>query len=186
MRNMRSTYNSVVTAAIALCLWLLPGQGVADQLDELFRQLADPGTTNWETVERDIEIQLSLSGSASADLLLRRGQDALEEQDFEAAIDHLTALTDHAPEFAEGYNSRAIAYFLAGLIGPALDDLRHVLVLEPRHYGALAGIGAILEEVGDDEAALAAYRAAFAIHPHRADLHGAIARLERAIEGTAL
>ena len=186
MRKLSSTYNSVVAAAIALFCGLLPTQGLADQLDELFRQLADPGTTNWQTVERDIEIQLSLSGSASADLLLRRGQDALDEQDFEAAIDHLTALTDHAPGFAEGYNSRAAAYFLAGLIGPALDDLRHVLVLEPRHYGALAGIGAILEEVGDLEAALAAYRAAFAIHPHRPDLHGAIARLERATEGTAL
>lgn len=186
MRNMRSTYNSVVTAAIALVLGMLPGQGFADQLDELFRQLSDPGTTNWETVERDIEIQLSLSGSASADLLLRRGQEALEAQDFEAAIDHLTALTDHAPEFAEGYNSRAAAYFLAGLIGPALNDLRQVLALEPRHYVALAGLGAILEETGDPEAALAAYRAALAIHPHLADLHGAIARLERATEGTAL
>lgn len=186
MRNMRSTYNSVVTAAIALFLGLLPVEAHADQLDELFRQLADPGTTNWETVERDIEIQLSLSGSASADLLLRRGQDALEAQDFDAAIDHLTALTDHAPEFAEGYNSRAAAYFLAGLVGPALEDLRHVLVLEPRHYGALAGIGSVMEELGDPEAALAAYSAALAIHPHRADLHGAIARLERATEGTAL
>ena len=186
MRNMRSTYNSVVTAAIALFLGLLPVQAFADRLDELFRQLADPGTTNWETVERDIEIQLSLSGSASADLLLRRGQDALEAQEFDAAIDHLTALTDHAPDFAEGYNSRAAAYFLAGLIGPALEDLRHVLVLEPRHYGALAGIGSVMEELGDPEAALAAYRAALAIHPHRADLHGAIARLERATEGTAL
>ncbi|MCB1367399.1 MAG: hypothetical protein KDK00_06540, partial [Rhodobacteraceae bacterium] len=101
-----------MTAAVALGLALLPGQGFADDLDTLFQQLADPGTANWQTVERDIEIQLALSGSASADLLLRRGQEALEAQEYEAAIDHLTALTDHAPEFAEGWNSRATAYFL--------------------------------------------------------------------------
>lgn len=186
MRKLLATYNRVVTAAVALGLALLPGQGFADDLDTLFQQLADPGTANWQTVERDIEIQLALSGSASADLLLRRGQDALEAQEYEAAIDHLTALTDHAPEFAEGWNSRATAYFLAGLIGPAMDDLRHVLVLEPRHFLALAGLGSMLEELGNQDAALAAYRAALAIHPHHPDLQAAEERLERATEGTAL
>lgn len=186
MRNMRPTYNSVVTAAIGLWLALAAWPVAADTLDDLFARLADPETRNWQTVEQDIEIQLSISGSASADLLLRRGQAAIEAQDYQAAIDHLTALTDHAPEFAEGWNSRAGAFFLAGLYGPAMDDLRQVLVLEPRHYVALAGLGAILEEVGRQDAALAAFRAALAIHPHSPDIQSAVARLERATGGTAL
>lgn len=186
MQNLRSTYNSIVAAAMTVCLAFPPAAARADTLDDLFAQLADPGTANWQTVERDIEIQLSLSGSASADLLLRRGEAALEAQDYAAAIDHLTALTDHAPEFAEGWNARAAAYVLAGLYGPAMADLRQVLVLEPRHFGALAGLGALLEEVGRPEAALAAFRAALAIHPHRPELQSAVARLARSTGGTSL
>jgi tetratricopeptide (TPR) repeat protein len=183
---MRPTYNSVVTAATMLWLALAPLGAAADTLDDLFARLADPNEANWQTVAEDIEIQLAISGSASADLLLRRGQAALEEQDYAAAIDHLTALTDHAPEFAEGWNTRAAAYFLAGLYGPAMDDLRQVLVLEPRHWVALAGLGMILEELGETEAALAAFEAALAIHPHEPDIHAAAGRLRQSAGGTAL
>lgn len=186
MRNMTSTYNIVVTAATALMLALVPLAAAADRLDDLFTRLADPDETAWETVEHDIEIQLSLSGSASADLLLRRGQAALEAGEAALAIDHLTALTDHAPEFAEGWNTRAAAYFLAGHYGPAIDDLRHTLALEPRHWGALAGLGMILEEIGQLDAALAAFEAASAIHPRHPDIHSALERLRLATEGTAL
>lgn len=186
MRILTRSYNRVVTAAMAVCLTLSPVAAAADTLDDLFARLSDPGTQNWQTVERELEIQMSLSGSPSADLLLRRGEAALEEQDIEAALDHLTALTDHAPDFAEGWNARAAAYVMAGLHGPAMDDLRRVLVLEPRHYGALAGLGALLEEQGRPEAALAAFREALAIHPHRPELRSAVARLERSTGGTSL
>ncbi|WP_071672935.1 tetratricopeptide repeat protein [Nioella nitratireducens] len=186
MRNMISTYNTVVTAAIALVIVLAGAVASASDLDELFTRLADPQEPDWQRVESQIERQLNLSGSASADLLLRRGQQALDAGDFEAAIDHLTALTDHAPEFAEGWNTRAAAYFGAGLYGPAINDLRQVLALEPRHYGALAGLGMILEEIGNQEAALAAYQRAAAIHPHLASLQAAVDRLQHAAGGTAL
>jgi len=186
MRILKSSYNRVVTAAMAVCLIFVPLGAGADTLDDLFARLADPGTANWQTVERDIEIQFGLSGSASADLLLRRGEAALEDQDIAAAIDHLTALTDHAPDFAEGWNARAAAYIMAGLHGPAMDDLRQVLVLEPRHFGALAGLGALLEEQGRREAALAAFREALAIHPHRPELQSAVVRLARSTGGTPL
>ncbi len=183
---MTSTYNTVVTAAIALIMCLAGAMAGATDLDGLFTRLADPDEADWRRVEQQIQRQMNLSGSASADLLLRRGQQALEEGDYEAAIDHLTALTDHAPDFAEGWNTRAAAYFAAGLYGPAINDLRQVLVLEPRHYGALAGLGMILEEIGNPEAALAAYREAAAIHPHLASLQAAVERLERAAGGSAL
>jgi tetratricopeptide (TPR) repeat protein len=181
-----SIYNVIVAAAIALWAAGSPVAAQVDRLDGLFDSLRDPGTTDWQRVEDEIERRMSFSGSASADLLLRRGIAALEVQDYAAAIDHLTALVDHAPEFAEGWNSRASAYFLAGLYGPAMEDLARVLVLEPRHFGALSGIGIIFEETDQPVRALAAFRAAAAIHPQNPDIQAAILRLERATEGTAL
>jgi len=83
------------------------------------------------------------SGSPARDLLLQRGKDALEDGDAEAALDHFSALIDHAPDFAAGYNGRATAYFLLGLYGPSLNDLRQTLVLEPRHFGAMRGLAVI-------------------------------------------
>ena len=59
-----------------------------------------------------------------------------------AAIEHLTALTDHAPDFAEGWHARATAYFRAVLLGPAMDDLQRALVLNPDNFDAVFGLGA--------------------------------------------
>ena len=157
-----------------------------DRLAGLFAELADPANARWQRTESDILREWSRSGSAAMDMLLKRGQQAMEAGDTEAAIAHLTALTDRAPDFAEGWNARATAYFMAGLYGPSLADIGRVLTLEPRHFGALSGLGMILEQTGNAEAALAAFRAARAIHPHRPDLDGAVKRLERDLEGTAL
>jgi tetratricopeptide (TPR) repeat protein len=54
---------------------------------------------------------------------------------YEAAYDHLTALTDHAPDFAEGWNARATLLFQMGAYGPSIADIQRVLALEPRHFG---------------------------------------------------
>jgi tetratricopeptide (TPR) repeat protein len=120
------------------------------------------------------------------DLLLQRGRDAMEAGDLTAAIEHLTALTDHAPDFAEGFNTRATAYFQQGLYGPSLKDIARTLALNPRHFGALMGLGTIFEEMGQPQRALEAYRAAHAIHPNEPDLIGAIERLERDLSGITL
>ncbi|WP_440227336.1 hypothetical protein, partial [Escherichia coli] len=90
-------------------------------------------------VETELSNLWSQSGSPAVDLLLRRGQDALEAGAPEVAVEHFTAAIDHAPAFAEGYAGRAAAYYLTGRVGPAIDDLRAALVLEPRHIAALQG-----------------------------------------------
>lgn len=173
-------------AVTALLFASAPLSAGEDRLAPLFAELADPENVHWQRTESDILREWSKSGSAAMDLLLKRGQEALEAGDTGAAIEHFTALTDRAPDFAEGWNARATAYFMAGLYGPSVHDIGQVLTLEPRHFGALSGLGAILAAIGDDEAALAAFRAARAIHPHRPDLDEAVKRLERTLEGTAL
>ncbi|WP_179380577.1 tetratricopeptide repeat protein [Jannaschia marina] len=118
------------------------------------------------------------SGSSALDLLLRRGSDAIEAGEYTRAVSHLTALTDHAPDFAEGWNQRATAFFMLEEYGAALSDIEQVLILEPRHFGALAGLGIILEQLGDEEGALKALKAAAAVHPAEENVNRAIERLE--------
>jgi tetratricopeptide (TPR) repeat protein len=102
------------------------------------------------------------------------------------AIDHFTALIDHAPDFAEGWNARATAYYQAGEFGPSVADIGHVLTLNPRHFGALAGLGAIFEELERPEQALEVYRAALAIHPQQPGVLEAVERLQALTQGQDL
>ena len=153
------------------------------ELRDMLEELADPEQERWQRLERRIVRAWSQSGSASADLLLQRGREALRTGDTRTAIEHLTALVDHAPEFAEGYNTRATAYFMANQYGPAMADIQQALALNPHHFGALAGMGIILEELDLREQALAAYREASTIHPHRPDIRNAVERLELSLEG---
>lgn len=120
------------------------------------------------------------------DLLLKRGEEAMDTGDLPAAIEHLTALTDHAPDFPEGWNARATAYYMAGELGPAMADVAQVLKLEPRHWGALAGLGMIFADMGDKARALAAFRASFALNPHQQDVKDSITRLEKELAGVTL
>ncbi|WP_406720483.1 tetratricopeptide repeat protein [Thioclava litoralis] len=175
---------------MSLCLpkaWAESAATHADSgVDSAFSELADPDNAAWARAQSDIERAWSRSGSAAMDLLLKRGEDALDAGDSEAAIEHLTALVDHDPDFAAGWNARAQAYYSAGLYGPAIADLAQTLRLEPRHWVALAGIGTILEETGDNKRALKAYQASFGLNPHQEDVKDAIDRLEKELGGKAL
>ena len=155
-------------------------------LDDLYAQLADPDLKSWEQVERQIWSEWSQSGSPAMDLLLDRGRTAMEAGDWGKAIEHLTALTDHAPDFAEGWNARATAYYHLGRYGPAMSDIQRTLALDPRHFGAISGLALILEDLGYAEDALKAYREVQAIHPHRPNLEETIERLEKEVDGTVL
>ena len=169
-------YNSLmrVPAPILNCAvaaWLALGgaalaETVGPELDRLFATLQGASAAEAVRIESDIWRIWSRSGSAAMDLLLERGRKAAEQGDFEAALDHLTALTDHAPDFAEGWNARATVFFQIGAYGPAIADLQRVLALNPRHFGALSGFGMILEEIHRPAQALEAYRAAWTLHPH--------------------
>ena len=157
-----------------------------DRLDRLFADLAVASAAEAGSLEQQIAAELARSGSDAMDLLLERGRGALQTGDFEGAIGHLTALVDHAPQFTEGYNARATAYYMAGLYGPALKDLGVVLTREPRHFGALSGLSLILEEIGDTPQALQVLYQIRDIHPNMAGLSDRIARLELVQQGTAL
>lgn len=158
----------------------------AAQMDPLFEELAETEGEGWARAESDIERIWSRSGSAAMDLLRKRGEESLDAGDIPTAIGHLTALTDHAPDFAQGWQLRAEAFYLSGQFGPAVADLARALTIEPRNYLALTQLGTILEEVGDTPRALEAFRASLKINPHQQAALDAVLRLERAHLGTGI
>ncbi|WP_298571109.1 tetratricopeptide repeat protein [uncultured Aliiroseovarius sp.] len=158
---------------------LITGEGQSE-LDRLLALLRQADDSNWQALEDEVWELWSKSGSDALDLLLARGRKAMEGDDLEAAIEHLSALTDHAPDFAEGWNARATAFYRAGRLGLALDDIARALALEPRHFAALTGLGIIMEDLGDPRRALDAYRLSLAIHPRNPDVKEAVQRLEAA------
>ncbi len=181
MRTMASNSNRIVAALLA-AVWIsllgpFSAHAQSATLDALFERLQDPATEDWEIVEADILLEWSKSGSPAMDLLLKRGRDAMEAGDLDMAIERFSALIDHAPEFAEGWNSRATAYFLKGQMGLSVADIRQTLLLNPRHFGALSGFALILEETGHADQALEVWEAAHAIHPHHPGINDAVERL---------
>ena len=137
-----------------------------------------------DRLERQVRQEWAKSGSASMDLLLKRGQDAMDVDNIEAAMEHLTALTDHAPDFAEGWHALALAYYRADMFGPAADALERTLALNPDHFGALRGLGAIFEQVIKPDLAYDAYSLVLTLRPHDSDVIEALERLERRVTGT--
>ncbi len=159
---------------------------VPPDVDQMLAELANPETTNWRQVENRIRLEWSKSGSPAMDLLLQRARKAMEAEEWDTALEHLTALTDHAPDFAEGWHMRATAFFKKGLYGPAISDIGHALTLNPNHFSALSGLAVMLEELNMGPQALEAYRALAQIHPHRPETQKALERLEQRFGGVPI
>jgi len=123
------------------------------------------------------------SGSPTVNILLERAAAAESAGETDRAIRFLNEASALAPDFAEPWNRRAsLAYETEDYPG-AISAIQEALKREPRHFGALAGLGLIYEELGQERAALDAFRAALAIHPHyEAALRG-VARLEPRVDG---
>ena len=179
-------FKCTVAALLATVMFSLPALAQEATAEDLLQQLREAEPAQAERIANRVMNEWSKSGSAAMDLLLKRGRDALETRDLDVAIGHFTALTDHAPEFAEGWHGLALAYFQTERFGPALDALERTLALNPQHFGAMRGLGAVMERVGQPELAFQAYSRVLDIHPHDAEVIEAVERLEPQVSGTAL
>ena len=188
MAVLNSFLKHTVAAAFAATVFLCPIAVSAQNSDVsvLMAQLRDADPVDAQRIAKEIQLEWDQSGSASADFLLKRGRDALRRGDTEAALDHLTALVDHAPMFAEGWVARAAAYFQADMYGPAVHDLEQALALNPTHFEAIIGLALIFEVIGRPHEAYEAYQQVKAIHPHHADVTEGLQRLEPLVKGQAL
>jgi tetratricopeptide (TPR) repeat protein len=156
----------------------------AQNLDRLFEALkVAPDEESGKFIENRIWAIWMTSTSDTANLLMGRVKTAVEAQDLDLAIKLLNAIVDIKPDFTEAWNRRATVYYAKKEFGRALADIREVLAREPRHFGALSGLGIILQELGDEKHALEAFRRALAIHPHIERVPDAIKKLSEKIDG---
>jgi len=153
-------------------------------LDSLFSELesASDAPTAASAEER-IWAHWAESGSPTVDILLERAAAAERAGDTELAIRFLDQASDLAPNYAEPWNRRAnIAYGAQDYAG-AISAIQETLKREPRHFGALAALGLIYEELGQDRSALEAFRAALAVHPYYEAAKRGVTRLEPKVDG---
>jgi tetratricopeptide (TPR) repeat protein len=168
----------------------LPRVGRGDKgqnLDRLFEALKiAPDEESAKYIENRIWAIWVASDSDTANLLMGRTKTALDAKDYDLAVQLLNAIIDIKPDFVEAWNRRATVFYTKKDYGRAVADLREVLAREPRHFGALSGLGIILQEVGDEKHALDAFRRALAVHPKLERIPDLAKRLTEKIEGQGI
>jgi tetratricopeptide (TPR) repeat protein len=153
-------------------------------LDFLFGALkAAPDEASAKHVEARIWALWLQTPSDTAALLMMRAKAAMDAQQVDVAQKLLDAVVKLRPDYVEGWNRRATLFYLKNDYAHSLEDIEQVLVREPRHFGALAGLGMIMQDLGDDKRALDAFRKALAINPHLEKVPEMVKALSEKVEG---
>jgi tetratricopeptide (TPR) repeat protein len=153
-------------------------------LDFLFEALkAAPDADAAKLVEGRIWSIWLASGSDTADLLMSRVKTATDAKDSKLAIRLLDAVIELKPDYIEAWNRRATLHFANKDYSKSLADIRQVLAREPRHFGALTGLGVIMQEFNEDKFALEAFRRALAVNPHLQKVPDFVKSLIEKVEG---
>jgi len=178
---------SVMLKPLILAAILLAGQASAGPSDEMFQKLHDaPSESEANDAAQDIWAAWMESGSPTVDMIMERAVDAQTVGEFDTA----RALYDRAvmlePDYAEAWSRRASLFLNDENFPEALRDLNEALRLEPRHFGAWAGLGIMMETMGAEQEALEAYRQALDIYPFMTQALQAEKRLAKQAEGQGL
>jgi tetratricopeptide (TPR) repeat protein len=153
-------------------------------LDFLFGALkAAPDEASAKHVEARIWAIWMQTPSDTAALLMLRAKAAMEAQQTDVALKLLDSVIKLRPDYVEGWNRRATLYYLQNDYAHSLADIQQVLIREPRHFGALAGLGMIMQDIGDDKRALDAFRRALAINPHLEKVPELVKSLSEKVDG---
>ena len=153
-------------------------------LDFLFEALKiAPDADAAKLVESRIWALWNASGSDTTDLLMTRVKAAADGKDLNLAIELLDAVIELRPDYVEAWNRRATLHFTNKDYRASLADIRQVLAREPRHFGALTGLGIIMQEFGEEKLALEAFRRALAVNPHLQKIPDFVKTLTEKVEG---
>jgi tetratricopeptide (TPR) repeat protein len=156
-------------------------------LDFLFGALkAAPDADTAKQVEARIWALWLASGSDTANLLMSRVKNATDANDLDLALKLLDALVKLKPDYVEAWNRRATIHYMRKEFGQSMQDIRQVLSREPRHFGAMSGLGMILQEFGEDKQALEVFRKALEINPNLQRIPDLVKTLSEKVEGRAI
>jgi tetratricopeptide (TPR) repeat protein len=180
---------AALVLTVLLALTAVTVSAHADQtdprLDDLFARLQEDGLSEAEAgeIQKQIwDIWTSID-DVRADSLMSLGIANMAGGDYEGAVRSFTVLIEKFPEFAEAWNKRATVYYLMGEYEASLADVRRTLVLEPRHFGALSGLGLIFYQFDEYKKAIAAYEAALEVNPHAPGAKENLEKLRKLEEG---
>ena len=155
-------------------------------LDSLFDQLKDAKT---EAVARGVADRIwqqwFLSDNADVAPLMERVRFAQRAGLPEEALKELDKIIQLDPDYVEGWNQRATLLFVLGRDAESVRDIQQVLRIEPRHFGALAGLGLIHMRAENWKSAIAAFERAIELHPFLSE-RAFLPELRRKLEGTKL
>jgi tetratricopeptide (TPR) repeat protein len=192
---MRNVFHVLTPALVATFLALSPAlaaenAGPTDEvprLDKLFVDLKrERNEKAAERIASQIWAEWRKSGSASVDLMMQWSNDAADAKKFDVALDFLDQVIVLQPDFAEGWNRRATVHFMMDNYAKSMADIEHTLRLEPRHFGALSGLAAILKAAGRKELALDAYERTLDIYPMMRDAQSEVATLSEELAGEGI
>jgi tetratricopeptide (TPR) repeat protein len=153
-------------------------------LDRLFEALkVAPTAESAKYIENRIWALWLAGGGDTANLLMTRVKTAIDGKDVNLALKLLDAIIDIKPDYIEAWNRRATIHYIRKDFGRSLNDIREVLAREPRHFGALSGLGMIFQELGDEKSALEAFRRALAVHPRLERIPDLVKKLTDKVDG---
>ena len=156
-------------------------------LDFLFGALkAAPDAESAKQVENRIWALWLASGSDTANLLMTRAKSAIDSNNLDLAVQLLDAIVKIKPDYIEAWNRRATLHYMRKEYGQSMEDIRQVLIREPRHFGAMSGLGMILQEFGDEKHALDVFRRALEINPHLPKIDEMVKGLTEKVEGRGI
>jgi tetratricopeptide (TPR) repeat protein len=176
----------VLIALIVAALTSVPARAAQNdpRLARLFIALkAAQSPDGAHALETEIDQIWAETSDPETQRLMEKGLALMAGDEDEAALKAFDAMIAHAPDFAEGWNKRATIEFLLGDYNASMTDIAHTLKLEPRHFGALAGLGQVETALGNKAAALDAFNQALAIDPYLGDVAEMAEQLKKELAG---
>jgi len=169
---MKALSGKVLIGGMAAFWFLLAGVGIApaDQKDArlpaLFNDLKTaPDPEKATEIEAKIWTIWLEAHDPAIDKLMTEGSEAMGTQRFGTALEKFNAIVAQRPDFAEGWNKRATLYYLMGNYEQSMADIDRTLELEPRHIGALSGLGLVNIRMEREEAAADAFERVLKLDP---------------------
>ena len=95
------------------------------------------------------------------------------------ALNKFNEVIQLAPDFAEGWNKRATIFYLMKKFDRSVNDIAQTLKLEPRHFGALSGLGLINQAIGQNKTAIKAFEHALDLNPHLPGLKEKVTKMKK-------